>query len=142
MGVVAVGSVRSVQRLLLEAIATTFAAETVDRCAPYRIRCDRSAVRRIHHMFKFLRPGASKEPPSQEVTAKFEQARALSRQGQLSEAASMCRAVLELQADHIDALMLSAEIAARQGDPERAIQALFERHAPTAKIWHGLLQAR
>jgi protein O-GlcNAc transferase len=73
-------------------------------------------------MFKFLRPRASKEPASREVTAKFEQARALSRQGQLSEAAAMCRAVLELQAGHIDALMLSAEIAAREGDPERAIQ--------------------
>ena len=73
-------------------------------------------------MFKFLRSRASKEPASHEVTAKFEQARALSRQGQLSEAAAMCRAVLELQAGHIDALMLSAEIAAREGDPERAIQ--------------------
>ena len=73
-------------------------------------------------MFKFLRSGASKEPASYEVTARLEQARALSRQGQLSEAAAMCTTVLELQAGHIDALMLSAEIAARQGDPERAIQ--------------------
>lgn len=73
-------------------------------------------------MLKFLRSLAAKEPASQDVIAKFEQARALSQQGQLSEAASMCRAVLELQADHIDTLMLSAEIAAREGDPERAIQ--------------------
>jgi predicted O-linked N-acetylglucosamine transferase (SPINDLY family) len=56
------------------------------------------------------------------VSAKFEQARLLSRQGKLSEAASMCRAVLELQADHIDSLILSAEIATREGDPERALQ--------------------
>jgi protein O-GlcNAc transferase len=73
-------------------------------------------------MFRFLRSRVSKEPTSHEVIAKFEQARALSQQGQLSAAASMCRAVLELQAGHVDALMLSAEIAVREGDPEQAIQ--------------------
>jgi predicted O-linked N-acetylglucosamine transferase (SPINDLY family) len=44
-------------------------------------------------MFRFLRSRASKEPASNQV-----------------------------QADPIDSLMLSAEIAAREGDPERAIQ--------------------
>ena len=43
-------------------------------------------------MFKFLRSRASKEPPA------------------------------EQQTDLIDSLMSSAELAAREGDPERAIQ--------------------
>jgi predicted O-linked N-acetylglucosamine transferase (SPINDLY family) len=46
----------------------------------------------LHHMFKFLRSRASKEPPA------------------------------EQQTDLIDSLMSSAELAAREGDPERAIQ--------------------
>ena len=76
----------------------------------------------LHHVLRFLRKRASKETASHEVLAKFEQARALCEQGQLSEAASMCRTILEMQTDHIDSLMLSAEIAAREKNPERAIQ--------------------
>jgi protein O-GlcNAc transferase len=73
-------------------------------------------------MFKFFRSRGSQNPASHEVLAKFEQARALVQQGQLSEAESVCSAILAVQGDHIDSLMLCAEIAARQGERERATQ--------------------
>ena len=73
-------------------------------------------------MFKFFKSRRSQKPASHEVLTKFEQARALVQQGQLSEAQSVCSAILAVQADHIDSLMLCAEIAARQGERERATQ--------------------
>jgi protein O-GlcNAc transferase len=77
-------------------------------------------------MFKLFGSKARKESTSPEVVAKFEQARALSQLGQLAEAAAICRGILELQGEHVDSLMLCAEIATRQRDPERAIQ-LYSR---------------
>jgi protein O-GlcNAc transferase len=73
-------------------------------------------------MFKLFRPRASKEPISNELLAQFEKARSLSQQGNLTEAATICSAILELQPEHIDSLMLSAEITARKGNLEQAIQ--------------------
>jgi predicted O-linked N-acetylglucosamine transferase (SPINDLY family) len=77
-------------------------------------------------MFKFFKSRASKESSSHEVLAKLEQARSLNQQGQFHEAASICRAILELQADHVDTLMLSAEIAGREHNPGQAIE-LYSR---------------
>jgi protein O-GlcNAc transferase len=77
-------------------------------------------------MFNIFKSRASKESPSREVLAKLEQARTLSQQGQFHEAASICGAILELQADHVDTLMLSAEIAARERNPAHAIE-LYSR---------------
>lgn len=48
---------------------------------------------------------ASKDPGSPEILAKFEQARALSQQGQLLEAAALCASILEVQPDHVDAVV-------------------------------------
>jgi predicted O-linked N-acetylglucosamine transferase (SPINDLY family) len=73
-------------------------------------------------MFNLFKSRASKEPLSQEVLAKFEHARALAQQGQLVDAAAICGEILGLQPDHVDALMLSAEIAARGRNLEQAIQ--------------------
>jgi predicted O-linked N-acetylglucosamine transferase (SPINDLY family) len=83
---------------------------------------------RFFELFKpnASKPNASKESASPEVAGKLEHARVLSAQGQLPEAAEICHAILELQADHIDALMLYAEIAARRRDPGRAIE-LYSR---------------
>jgi protein O-GlcNAc transferase len=75
-----------------------------------------------HRMFKFFKSRSSQDPASQEVATKFEQARALVQQGRLSDAESVCSAILAVQGDHIDSLMLCAEIAARQGKREWATQ--------------------
>jgi protein O-GlcNAc transferase len=77
-------------------------------------------------MVNIFKSRASKESSSPEVLAKLEQARTLSHQGQLPEAASICRAILELQPDHIDTLMLSAEVAARERNLAQAIE-LYSR---------------
>jgi protein O-GlcNAc transferase len=73
-------------------------------------------------MFKFLMSRTPQDPASQEVLSKLEQARALIQKGQLAEAESVCSVILALQPDHIDSLMLCAEIAARQGDRKRAAE--------------------
>ena len=88
--------------------------------APKDCPCKPSGRELAHRMFKFFKSGTSQKPASQEVLTKFAQARALIQQGQLSEAESVCSAILAVQADHIDSLMLCAEIAARQGERERA----------------------
>ena len=77
-------------------------------------------------MFNIFRSRASKESSSHAVLAELEQARTLSQQGQFHEAASICRAILKSQPDHVDTLMLSAEIAARESNPAQAIE-LYSR---------------
>jgi predicted O-linked N-acetylglucosamine transferase (SPINDLY family) len=63
----------------------------------------------------------SKQPAGPEIAAEFAQARALTQQGRWSEAAAICCAILERHEDHVESLMLSAEIAVRERDPARAI---------------------
>jgi protein O-GlcNAc transferase len=73
-------------------------------------------------MFKLFGAGERKQAVSPEVLAKFARAQALSEQGQLSEAATICREILGLGIDHVDSLMLCAEIATRENDLGQAIR--------------------
>jgi predicted O-linked N-acetylglucosamine transferase (SPINDLY family) len=72
-------------------------------------------------MFNPFRAKASREATAAELAAKLAQARSLAQQGLLAEAGTLCRELLIVQADHVDALLLSAEIAARSGDLAGAI---------------------
>lgn len=63
-----------------------------------------------------------KQSPSAAVAEGIDTARALYQQGRYAESLAICREILERQADHVDALFLSAEIAARTGDPDRALE--------------------
>jgi predicted O-linked N-acetylglucosamine transferase (SPINDLY family) len=82
------------------------------------------------------------------LEAKFEHARLLNQRGQLAEATATCQEILELQSDHFESLTLLAEIEARQGNPEQAIQ-LYTRvinlrpdHAPAYYKRGNLLKNR
>jgi predicted O-linked N-acetylglucosamine transferase (SPINDLY family) len=73
-------------------------------------------------MFSLFKAKAPKEPAAvADLGAKLAQARALGEQGRLAEAAGICGEILKVRGDDADALLLAGEIAARQGDVERAI---------------------
>jgi protein O-GlcNAc transferase len=72
-------------------------------------------------IFKLFKPNAAKNSALTNLDEKFEQARSLHQQGQLAEATAICQEILELQSDHFESLILLAEIAAREEDPEQAI---------------------
>jgi predicted O-linked N-acetylglucosamine transferase (SPINDLY family) len=73
-------------------------------------------------IFKRFKPKEAKNPVLTNLSAKFEQARFLDQQGQLAEATSICREILERQPDHVESLILLAELAIRKQDSEQAIQ--------------------
>jgi len=73
-------------------------------------------------IFKLLKPKAANNSGLIDLGTKFEQARALDQQGQLAEAAAICRGILELQPDHCESLVLLADIATRSADPEQAME--------------------
>jgi protein O-GlcNAc transferase len=77
-------------------------------------------------MFKIFGSGASKRSATTDSKTGLEEARTLLEQGRLSEAAAICRKILESQPDHLDSLMLAGEIALREKDLERAMQ-LYSR---------------
>src|SRR6266403_52860 len=74
------------------------------------------------NFLKLFKPKVAKNSGFTTLGAKFERARLLNQRGELAEATATCREILEQQPDHFDALILWAETAARQEDPEQAIQ--------------------
>jgi predicted O-linked N-acetylglucosamine transferase (SPINDLY family) len=74
------------------------------------------------NFLKLFKPKVAKNSGFTTMGAKFEHARLLNQRGELAEATATCREILEQQPDHFDALILWAETAARQEDPEQAIQ--------------------
>ncbi len=74
------------------------------------------------NFLKLFKPKVAKNSAFTTLGAKFERARLLNQRGELAEATATCREILEQQPDHFDALILWAETAARQEDPEQAIQ--------------------
>jgi protein O-GlcNAc transferase len=76
----------------------------------------------LSRMFKLFGPGARAQAVSPEVLAKLEQARELSEQGHLARAAAICREILALEGNHVDSLMLCAQIAARENNTGQALQ--------------------
>jgi predicted O-linked N-acetylglucosamine transferase (SPINDLY family) len=75
----------------------------------------------VTSLLKLFKPKAGKNSSSIN-DEKLERARSLDQQRQFADAAAICRELLEIQPDHFDSLILWAEIAAKKGDPEQAIE--------------------
>jgi cytochrome c-type biogenesis protein CcmH/NrfG len=73
-------------------------------------------------IFKAFKRSATRYSASINLGARFEQARALDQQGRLAEATVICQEILERQPEHLESLILLAEIATRKGDLEQAIE--------------------
>ena len=99
-------------------------------------------------LFSFLKPRAVKHSPSTTVAEALAQARSVWRLGQHAEAQAICQDILSRQPDHVDTLFLSAEIAASQGESDRALQVfrkvldLKPDHAPAHYKCGNLLKDR
>lgn len=74
---------------------------------------------RISRLFK---TEAAKTSALTNLGAEFERARSLNQQGQFTGATAICQKILQLQPDHFESLILLAEIAAKEGHPEQAIE--------------------
>lgn len=99
-------------------------------------------------LFSFFKPKSAKPAPSGSLAETLDRARSLQQQGQHEQALGLCRQVLERQPDHVEALFLSAEIAAASGAADRALQ-LFRQvlelqpdHAPAHYKCGNLLRDR
>jgi protein O-GlcNAc transferase len=84
----------------------------------------------------FFKPKAVKQSPSTADADGIEGAHALHQQGRYAESLAICRGILEREPGRIDALFLAAEIVARTGESDRAME-LYRRvldlkpdHAP------------
>jgi uncharacterized protein HemY len=73
-------------------------------------------------LFNFFKPKAAKHSPSTALAETLDRARSLRQQGQHTQALAICQEILERQPDHVDALFLSADIAAARGESYRALQ--------------------
>jgi protein O-GlcNAc transferase len=99
-------------------------------------------------LFNFFKPKVVPEAPSTPLAEKLDRARALHQQGQHAAALAICREILERQPDHLDTVFLAADIAARSGDPDRALQSyrkvldLKPDHAPAHYKCGNLLKDR
>jgi predicted O-linked N-acetylglucosamine transferase (SPINDLY family) len=78
------------------------------------------------NFLNYFKPRAAKNAGFTAVEARFEQARLLNQRGQFADAAAICREILEQKVDHVDSILLWAEIEARQADRETAIE-LYSR---------------
>jgi len=74
------------------------------------------------NLLKYFKPKAAMHAGFTAADARFEHARVLNQRGQFAEAAATCREILEQQPNHLQSLTLWAEIEARQGNRERAIE--------------------
>ena len=77
-------------------------------------------------LFRPKTPSAVPEPAAPGLRAKFDQASALHRGGQLAAAQSICLEVLELQPDHFDSLNLLGVLSGQLTDLRSAVQ-YFDR---------------
>lgn len=99
-------------------------------------------------IFKFFMPKAARSSASRDIAGKFERACSLKQQGQIAEATVICREILELRPDHFESVVVLAEIAASEGDPEKAIELyakfieLTPNHAPAYYKRGNLLNER
>jgi predicted O-linked N-acetylglucosamine transferase (SPINDLY family) len=73
-------------------------------------------------LFNFFKPKAAKHSPSTAFAETLDRARSLRQQGQHTEALAICQEILARQPEHLDALFLSADIAAGSGESDRALQ--------------------
>jgi predicted O-linked N-acetylglucosamine transferase (SPINDLY family) len=73
-------------------------------------------------IFNFFKPKAVKHSPSTADGEGIDAARGLYLQGRYAESLAICRGILEREPDHVDALFLSAEIAAKMGESDRAME--------------------
>ena len=99
-------------------------------------------------LFNFFKPKAAQKAPSATPAEMIDRARAVDQQGRLADALTICQEILERQPDHLDALCLAADITARSGDSERALQ-LYRKvldlkpdHAPAHYKCGNLLRNR
>src|ERR1700722_17787450 len=99
-------------------------------------------------LFGFFKPGAAKRSPEPSLEEALDRARALHQQGQHADALALCQGILDRHPDHVDALFLAADIAARTGDSERALRGfqkvleLKPDHAPAHYKRGNLLKDR
>jgi predicted O-linked N-acetylglucosamine transferase (SPINDLY family) len=80
----------------------------------------------FRNFMNFFRPKAAKDSSPAPMGALLEQARVLTQRGLPAEAAAMCSEILELQSDHVEALMLLAELETSRRNPERAVELYTE----------------
>jgi predicted O-linked N-acetylglucosamine transferase (SPINDLY family) len=73
------------------------------------------------NFLKIFKPKIAKNSDTT-LEAKFEFARLLNERGRMAEAKAACQEILVQQPDHLESLTLSAELEARQENPEQAIQ--------------------
>ena len=99
-------------------------------------------------LFNFFKPKRGREAPSTALAETLERARSLHQQGRHADGLAICQEILERQPDHLDALLLAADIAARSGDSDRALQTyqrvldLKPAHAPAHYKCGNLLKDR
>jgi predicted O-linked N-acetylglucosamine transferase (SPINDLY family) len=99
-------------------------------------------------VFNFFKPKAAKHSPSTSLAETLDRARSLHQQGRQADAQAICQEIFERQPDHVDTLFLSAEIAARRGESDRAMQIyrkvldLKPDHAPAHYKRGNLLKDR
>jgi len=74
------------------------------------------------NILSFFKPKGAKNLDSIPAKAKFEVARLLDGQGQHAEAKAACEQILGQQPEHWESLTLLAELEARQGNMQRALQ--------------------
>ncbi len=73
-------------------------------------------------LFNFLKQKATREAPPETLEDTLARARSVSQQGQHADALAICTEILTRQPDHLGTLCLSADIAAKSGNSDRALQ--------------------
>jgi predicted O-linked N-acetylglucosamine transferase (SPINDLY family) len=73
-------------------------------------------------IFNLFKPKAAEPSPSIVLAETLDRARSLHQQGQYADALTICQENLKQQPNHVDTLFLMAEITARTGESDRAMQ--------------------
>jgi predicted O-linked N-acetylglucosamine transferase (SPINDLY family) len=73
-------------------------------------------------VFNLFKPKAPKPSPATTLAETLDRAHSAHQQGRHADALAICQEILERQSDHVDTLFLAAEIAARIGESDRAMQ--------------------